>query len=182
MIIKSGILEISFEAPSQVLSSINEKKLEKYLDYLAYAMNAKLKKPDDIGSAIAEREITSVFINVNLCGDTKIKELNKEYRGKDKITDVLSFPLNEDLRDIDNFPFLGVDELHLGDIFICNSVTKKQAEEFKLSYEEELVHLAAHGFLHLLGYDHEISDEEEEIMEAEEKWMMEKMTKKKGAN
>ena len=104
------------------------------------------------------------ILNVNLVGDKEIRDINKQYRKKDKITDVLSFPLQENLRGgkYDNF----LEELELGDLFICDSVCEKQAQEFSISYIEEFLHLSVHGFLHLCGYDHEVSEAEEKIMEA----------------
>lgn len=108
--------------------------------------------------------IKPVNINLSLVGDETIKRINKEHREKDKVTDVLSFPLQDNIRkgDYDKlFP-----HLELGDLFICHSVCEAQAIEFKISYQDEFIHLMTHGFLHLLGYDHEISEEEEMLMES----------------
>lgn len=80
-------------------------------------------------------------ISVNLVGEGKIKNLNKKYRNKDKATDVLSFPLGDGS----------------GDIFICLSIAKMEAKRENISVEAKLAQLTVHGFLHLLGYDHEIS-------------------------
>ncbi len=110
------------------------------------------------------RDLENIYVlNMNLVNTESIHELNKEHRNKDKITDVLSFPLQESLRegDIDSFN----NQVELGDLFICRSVCEKQAEEFKLTFIEEFIHLSVHGFLHLCGYDHEVSPEEEKIME-----------------
>lgn len=118
-------------------------------------------------------------LSLTLCGKAKIQKLNREYRQKDKATDVLSFPLYENLRKSpEKEPFLS-----LGDIFICHEVARRQASTFELSYEEEIVHLLAHGFLHLLGYDHELSTKEDKLMrDLEEKLVMKisKNYKKKG--
>ncbi len=105
-----------------------------------------------------------IELSVNLVGESKIKELNKKYRRKNKVTDVLSFPMLENfefrvparLAGGSNFEFQD-----LGDIFICLSFAKKQAKEENISIEKELARLTVHGFLHLLGYDHERSKKDE---------------------
>ena len=96
-----------------------------------------------------------IEISVNLVGETKIKNLNKKYRNKNAATDVLSFPLSTD-----TFKKYGI--LPLGDIFICLPVAKKEAEKENISVEKKLAWLTVHGFLHLLGYDHEGSAAESE--------------------
>ena len=55
--------------------------------------------------------------------------------------------------------------MEVGDIFVCDSVCRDQAEEFNMTYQDEFIHLCTHGYLHLLGYDHEISQDEEKLME-----------------
>jgi len=136
--------------------SEKQKTINLELDHLAKAFYEFADKQFDISKFHCS-------LNINLVGDEQIREINEEYRNKDKVTDVLSFPLQENLRGGDFDKFL--EELELGDIFICDSVCEKQAIEFSLDYIEEFLHLAVHGFLHLSGYDHEISEAEETIME-----------------
>ena len=102
-----------------------------------------------------------------VCNDAYIQQLNSEHRQKPTITDVLSFPLQENIRvgEFDRF----VPELELGDLYICHSVCEKQAQEFSLTFHEEFLHLCVHGFLHLCGFDHEENEVEEKIMEEYEK-------------
>ena len=87
--------------------------------------------------------------------DTDIQELNKEFRNIDNPTDVLSFPHN-----LDEGPSIP-GEIILGDIAISLDKAKFQAKEHGLTFKEEIILLLIHGILHLLGYDHEISDQEE---------------------
>jgi probable rRNA maturation factor len=87
----------------------------------------------------------------------RIKKLNGQYRKKNKVTDVLSFA--EDGRAI------GV-EGFLGEIIICPVRAQKQAKEFKQSFEREILKLTLHGYLHILGYDHETDEEAREM----ERW------------
>ena len=103
-------------------------------------------------------------LNLSIVDDQLIRELNAQYRGKDKVTDVLSFPVHEDLRrGLDLSSIVGREFL-LGDIFICHSVAVNQALESGLDLKTEIAELFIHGVLHLLGYDHEISEQEKEIM------------------
>ena len=101
----------------------------------------------------------SAEVSVTLCSEEHIKELNREYRNIDRKTDVLSFPMYES----GNFPpdecLMGAP---LGDIVICVPVARAQAEELGHSFIREAAFLAVHSTLHLLGYDHEISPEEDE--------------------
>jgi len=85
------------------------------------------------------------------------QELNKQYRQKDEPTDVLSFPLDEQ-----GLKKYGI--LPLGDIFICLEVAQWQANEMKIPLNQEMARLVIHGLLHLFGYDHEISPEDEKKM------------------
>src|SRR3989344_5561037 len=102
-----------------------------------------------------------VEIGLHLINPERSRELNREHRGKDKPTDVLSFPLNENPADnvLKNH-----DILPLGDIFICLYVAVRQAEEMNIPVSQELARLTIHGLLHLLGYDHERSASDEKQM------------------
>lgn len=95
--------------------------------------------------------------NVIIVDENRIKNLNREYRNIDKVTDVISFALEDD----DTFNL--EDYRVLGDIYICVEKAREQAEEYGHSFKRELSFLAVHGLLHLLGYDH-MNKEEEEVM------------------
>ena len=119
----------------------------------------KLKKRKLPKSWIEERAkrileilgIENSELSVLITGDGEIKELNKTYRGKDRPTDVLSFPMGDR---IDG-------KLILGDVVISLDTARRQAKELGHSLEEEVERLLVHGILHLLGYDHELGREEE---------------------
>ena len=106
---------------------------------------------------------SNIVIDVTIVGRNTIKELNREHRNVDRVTDVLSFPLLEndelksDLMHNENI------QTELGDIVICKSRAIEQAKEYGHSLERELCFLALHGFLHVLGYDH-MQKEDEMIM------------------
>ncbi len=106
-----------------------------------------------------------VELSVRLTGDNQVRELNAEWRGKDRPTNVLSFPLAEtdDLQDAN----VAGPELLLGDIVLAHGVCKAEAAEKRLTVEQHATHLIVHGTLHLLGYDH-LADDQAADMEARE--------------
>ena len=109
-------------------------------------------------------------VSLTLTNDETIHELNREYRGIDRPTDVLSFAF----READEPEIVGVEENSLGDIIISIERAKSQAEEYGHSLRREVVFLTVHGMLHLLGYDHmEESDRIE--MEQEQTFIMDRL-------
>ena len=106
---------------------------------------------------IPSRESQTFQVSLLICGDDRIRKLNRDHRNKDKPTDVLSFPAYENLRKISR----GEDEIFLGDLAISIPTARKQAKEFGISVWDEFIHLYFHGLLHLMGFDHEINGENE---------------------
>ena len=106
-----------------------------------------------------------VELSVRLTGDNQVRELNAEWRGKDRPTNVLSFPLAE-TRDLQDANVVGT-ELLLGDIILARGVCEAEAAEKGVTVEQHATHLIVHGTLHLLGYDHHADDEAAD-MEARE--------------
>ncbi|MDD7909676.1 rRNA maturation RNase YbeY [Pseudovibrio exalbescens] len=104
--------------------------------------------------AVPHSEISLVFT-----GDPEIKELNREWRGKDKPTNVLSFPGCDE----EEPPFGPL----LGDIVIARETVEREAEELGIPFKNHLTHLLVHGTLHLFGYDHQIDEEAEEMEDRE---------------
>jgi probable rRNA maturation factor len=100
---------------------------------------------------LAELE-RSVEISVTLTGDDQVRALNAKWRGKDKPTNVLSFPMADE-RDM-NRANVAISELLLGDIVLARGVCEAEAAEKGVTVEEHATHLMVHGTLHLLGYDH----------------------------
>ncbi|ANC77913.1 rRNA maturation RNase YbeY [Fictibacillus phosphorivorans] len=111
----------------------------------------------------AEMEETGqAEVSITIVTKERIQEINKEYRQKDSVTDVISFAMEE--MGEDETEIIGGEETRfLGDIIICLDVAKEQAEEYGHSLEREMGFLAVHGFLHLLGYDH-MNEEDEKRM------------------
>ncbi|MBS4889989.1 MAG: rRNA maturation RNase YbeY [Anaerococcus vaginalis] len=109
-------------------------------------------------------------ISLSFVDEEKIRQLNKDFRSIDRVTDVLSFPIedffNEDRENILEKPYL-----MLGDVVICLDVARKQADDLGHSFEREVMYLTCHSILHLLGYDH-IEDDDKKIMRKREKEVM----------
>ena len=98
-------------------------------------------------------------MSVRLTGDDEVRALNAQWRGKDKPTNVLSFPMAERRRaraDRDDGP-----ELMLGDIVLARGVCAAEAADKGVALEDHAAHLIVHGTLHLLGYDHDDDDDAE---------------------
>ena len=127
--------------------SIIDNDLYQNYDYLNEVINHTLEVMD-----AKESIFTIIFVTPE-----EIHELNKQYRGVDRVTDVISFAL-EDAHDVSL-----TDLRVLGDIYICIDRMKEQAIEYGHSETRELSFLTVHGLLHLLGYDHQ-TKEDEEIM------------------
>jgi len=112
--------------------------------------------------------------------EEEIRRLNREIRGVDSVTDVLSFPSLDNIfgkKIIKSEHPYDTDEsgnLFIGSIAICTARAKEQAEEFGHSFEREFNYLAAHGICHLLGYDH-IEEEDKKVMRALEEKVLSKM-------
>lgn len=111
--------------------------------------------------------------------EQEIRRLNRENRGIDEVTDVLSFPSLDGIfakkLEKKNFP-ADIDEegnLFIGSIAICVRRAEEQAEEYGHSFERELNYLAAHGICHLLGYDH-MTEEDKRVMREKEEKVLEK--------
>jgi rRNA maturation RNase YbeY len=132
-----------------------------------------------IESDLALKHITEV--NLLITDDERIREINKEYRKKDKPTDVLSFPqftpaeVQGKKRPKDTF------NPYLGDLVISSETTLKQARRFAVTPREELVRLIVHGVLHLCGYDHEkVPPREAQRMRRRERQIRAKILVSKG--
>lgn len=127
---------------------------------LEQTVRAVLRKAADVYGLTENNEVSLVF-----CDDAYIQDLNKNYRGKDQSTDVLSFALNEgeEPEIVD-----GPSQVLLGDIIISLETAARQAEEYNHSLEREIAYLTVHGMLHLLGYDHMTEEDKAEMRIEEE--------------
>jgi len=111
--------------------------------------------------AMKHEKLKDVEFNIIFVSSNRIHEINREYRNVDKVTDVISFAL-EDNKDVN------LKHRLLGDIYICLEKVHGQALEYGHSFVRELCFLAVHGFYHLLGYDHMEKNEEEVMFKKQE--------------
>ena len=129
---------------------------------ISFKMRSLIKKA--IKEALKEEKFENpAEISVSFVDNQKIHELNREYREKDRPTDVLSFPMWEKEELADGSALDG-HAVTLGDIIISAEKAKAQAEEYGHSIEREITFLSVHSTLHLLGYDHEVSADDEAYM------------------
>ncbi len=106
-------------------------------------------------------------LSLSFIGKTRMRSLNRQYRGRDYPTDVLAFPMG------------GIGEqaeVFLGDVVICVPVAIGQASRFENTADQELLRLLVHGTLHLLGYDHEQSPREAQRMQRKERTIVKKLS------
>jgi probable rRNA maturation factor len=95
-----------------------------------------------------------VQLSVSISGDRKVRELNRKYRGQDKTTNVLSFPLYGPEIDLETVPMLGK-TVPLGDVIISYPVARLEAARDAVLVDHKLAQLVVHGVLHLVGFDHQ---------------------------
>jgi probable rRNA maturation factor len=147
------VLEIEYNDETGELS---ENQIQQILELLTLAA--------EMENITEESELSLTFVT-----NEKIHQINKEYRGVDRPTDVISFALEESVEE--EIKIIGAPSMPriLGDIIISIPKAKEQAMEYGHSFMRELGFLAVHGFLHLLGYDHGTKEEEKEMFTKQEK-------------
>lgn len=171
--IKGKLISISYADTSVRLGAPQYRKLKVWLNDFLTALEEFLWTKRHGGLALRRPKKAGLQLSLTLCGNEKIRRLNHRFRGKLKTTDVISLQYLEELEEIEQAS--GPFDLHLGDIFICREVAKRQANKFKIRFEEEFTHLLVHGALHVLGYDHERSREDELIMEKKEQALLKRV-------
>ncbi len=112
-------------------------------------------------------------IEVMIADENEIKRINLEQRAIDKVTDVLSFPMQDDIKTAK--PDIETGAIFLGSTVICKQKAIAQAAEYGHSIEREVAFLTVHSTLHLLGYDHELSDKDEQLMFNKQREILNKM-------
>ncbi len=110
-----------------------------------------------IERVLKHEKVENAIFSIIFVSNSEIQKINKEYRGLDRVTDVISFALEDNLE----YPIC---PRVLGDIYISIPRMKEQAIEYGHSEKRELAFLVVHGLLHLLGYDHTKGEEEEKVM------------------
>lgn len=146
----------------------DQKKIE-----ITAAQRALVKKA--VNETLAYEEVEfDCEVSVTFCDADEIKRLNAEFRNKDSVTDVLSFPMLEN-GEIDEDEIVEGECVPLGDIVICAERAEEQAKEYGHSFEREICFLAVHSTLHLLGLDHEADKADELYMNRVQEEILQKM-------
>jgi len=145
------LIEVQYEVPAQGLPT--EQDFQAWVNHVL----AKLEETFEV--------------TIRIVDEAESQALNKEYRGKDNSTNVLSFPMEEDLpEEIAE----EMDSVYLGDLVVCAAVVEREATEQNKALTAHWAHMIVHGCLHLLGYDH-IEDDEAEEMESTEIRIMDEL-------
>ena len=121
----------------------------------------KIRQIVDKALSLGYGPYESYELSVVFADNEFIQQLNKQFRNKDKPTNVLSFPQYDDFEDIKS------EMGHLGDIVLAYETIENESAQQSINFQDHLAHLIAHGVLHLLGYDH-IEDDEAELMQQKE--------------
>ena len=137
-----------------------------------------LQKATKALSKIVGQKNKKFYAILNFVDKEKIQQINKEYRQKDKTTDVISFRMIDNALQTKinkkNYPYdfdRNMKKVFIGELFICYEVAKEQSEEYGHSLDREICFLTVHGLLHLLGLDHEKEFERAVMFDLQEKTM-----------
>lgn len=133
-------------------------------DWQALGTRAVNAAVAETGFAVIAANPTQYEVSIKLADDDEVHRLNRDYRGKDKPTNILSFPMMSP-DEIGACADGGAPELMLGDLILAHGVCAHEAGERGVNIAAHATHLIVHGTLHLLGYDH-VEDDDAEIMEA----------------
>jgi probable rRNA maturation factor len=149
-------IEITYDI-SDVQEFMDEEKINRFVDLILTHEEAE--------------NIENTYVSFLITTNEVIKNINKEYRGKDSATDVISFAYNE-TENVGPFNILG-------DIIISEEKVREQAKEYGHSTEREFYYVLCHGMLHLLGYDH-IDEEDKSVMREKEEQLLKEIGYERG--
>lgn len=139
---------------------------------------AQIKK--DVQTFLAALHYEDFDIGIWITTDATIQKYNREYRHKDKPTDILSFPYHDTLKAGQRIKIKEPEDAQLGDLIISAAYVTKDAQRLGISFERRMRRLLVHGICHLLGYDH-MKDADYKIMLAQERKLLEGAFGKKEA-
>jgi probable rRNA maturation factor len=165
--------------PKNINPPLSEQTMSAILDLQLASDSADIPKQEDIqkwlDSVLSYQQLSEKEVTVRIVDDAEIQQLNLQYRGKDKTTNVLSFPF-----EMPEFALPAgahIDESmsdFLGDIVICAPVVKQESIQQNKRLSHHWAHILIHGTLHLIGYDH-IEEQEAEEMEGIEIVILQKL-------
>ncbi len=139
------------------------------IKYDTYQLNFDVKR------ILTLLEYEGYGLSVTLTDNETIQKYNREYRKKDKPTDVLSFPFHPETKAGERIEAQSDDDKHLGDIIISLEYVKDDAKNWGHTFEQRMRVLLVHGIYHLLGYDH-VENSDYEIMKKQEGWLLHELS------
>ena len=143
----------------------NIKKYEQFLEKYEAKINLLIENALRLENINA---LNTVYIGIGVVPRDEIHDINKKYRNVDRETDVLSFPIysREEVVSLKNKT---IDEdVSLGDLVLCMDVIKEHSIEYETGFDREMLYMITHGTCHLLGFDHEVEEEKQEMRKREE--------------
>ena len=143
----------------------NIKKYEQFLEKYEAKINLLIENALRLENINA---LNTVYIGIGVVPRDEIHDINKKYRNVDRETDVLSFPIysREEIVSLKNKT---IDEdVSLGDLVLCMDVIKEHSIEYETGFDREMLYMITHGACHLLGFDHEVEEEKQEMRKREE--------------
>ena len=149
--------------PKKLLRTVAETILAPSTKSMPQAMSRRLQK--SLPKMVLAAE--TIELSFHLVGTRKIQTLNRDFRGKDRTTDVLSFPVMDFTGEGQGVMQMPI--VPLGDVFVCKEAAIKQAAKFGWDVKFEIARLFLHGVVHLLGFDHELGADEARAQAAVEK-------------
>ncbi len=150
----------------------DENKVKEYNKFLEEYKN-KIEKIVIRAFELNGISLNNIYIGIGIVKKETIHDMNKEHRNVDRETDVLSFPMyeKEELNKLNKIP--ENEEISIGDIVLCMDVIEKQAVEYETGFNREMLYMITHGICHLLGYDHIIEEEKNDMRKMEEMILLE---------
>ena len=149
---------INLNLDNKIFDNINKDEKDLFKDKIEKIVDKIIKEE--------ALENKNIYVTIESVDNKEIRRINKEYRNIDKETDVLSFPIFEKY-ELDEIKTNNINEIEIGDIFLCMDVIKKQAIEYETGLKRELLYMITHGMFHLLGYDH-IDEIDKKVMRSKE--------------
>lgn len=143
----------------------NIKKYEQFLEKYEAKINLLIENALSLENINA---LNTLYIGIGVVPRDEIHDINKKYRNVDRETDVLSFPIysKEEIVALKNKTIN--EDVSLGDLVLCMDVIKDHSVEYETGLDREMLYMITHGVCHLLGFDHEIEEEKQEMRKREE--------------
>lgn len=157
---------ICIDLDQTIVDFVKDKTGEKKIDISEYVYKV-------VYLVLEEQKIKAekIYVSIGALNESEIQKINKKYRGIDRPTDVLSFPIfeKEELDNLKEKKDNALKEIELGDIFLCLGIVEAQAKEYQTGIVREVIYMITHGICHLVGFDHIEPEDKLKMRALEEK-------------